>query len=79
MKYVLLLRPQQWYKNLLVFLPLLFSGNLLNLTAIGQSLLAFASFCALSSATYVINYYADRNNDTLHPEKWNRPIESGEV
>lgn len=79
MKCIKLLRPQQWYKNLLVFLPLLFSGNLLNLTAIGQSLLAFLSFCALSSATYVINDYVDRKKDRLHPEKCDRPIASGEI
>jgi len=79
MKYLKLLRPQQWYKNFLVFLPLLFSGNLLNLTAIGQSLLAFVSFCALSSATYVINDYVDRNKDKLHPEKSKRPIASGKI
>ncbi len=79
MKYIQLLRPKQWYKNLLVFLPLIFSGNLTNLTAMGQSMLAFASFCALSSATYVINDYADKNKDRLHPEKWNRPIASGKI
>lgn len=79
MKYIKLLRPQQWYKNLLVFLPLLFSGNLLNVTAIGQSVLAFLSFCALSSATYVINDYVDRRKDRLHPEKCKRPIASGEI
>jgi len=76
MKYLRLLRPRQWYKNLLVFLALIFSGNLLNVAAIGNALLAFASFCALSSATYVINDYADRHKDRLHPEKWNRPIAS---
>ncbi len=79
MKYVLLLRPFQWYKNLLVFLPLIFSGNLANSSAITTSLLAFLSFCALSSATYVINDYADKNKDKLHPEKWHRPIASGEI
>ncbi len=79
MKYLALLRPQQWYKNLLVFLAIIFSGNLLNLTAIAQSLLAFVSFCVLSSATYVINDYVDRHKDRLHPEKWNRPIASGAV
>ncbi len=79
MKYLRLLRPRQWYKNLLVFLALIFSGNLLNVAAIGNALLAFASFCALSSATYVINDYADRHKDRLHPEKWNRPIASGAV
>ncbi len=79
MEYIKLLRPQQWYKNLLVFLAIIFSGNLLNLTALGQSLLAFVSFCALSSATYVINDYVDRRKDRLHPEKWSRPIASGAV
>ncbi|HLF54767.1 MAG TPA: UbiA prenyltransferase family protein [Candidatus Nanoarchaeia archaeon] len=79
MKYALLLRPFQWYKNLLVFLPLVFSGNLANSSAISTAVLAFLSFCALSSATYVINDYADKNKDKLHPEKWNRPIASGEI
>jgi 4-hydroxybenzoate polyprenyltransferase len=79
MEYITLLRPKQWYKNLLVFLPLAFSGNLLNETALIHSLLAFVSFCTLSSATYVINDYTDRNKDRLHPEKLNRPIASGKI
>lgn len=79
MKYLALIRPKQWYKNLLVFLPLVFSGNLLNSLAVSNAILAFASFCALSSATYVINDYADRHKDRLHPEKWNRPIASGKI
>lgn len=77
--YLRLLRPQQWYKNLLIFLPIIFSNNLTNIPAIGQALIAFASFCALSSATYVINDYADKNKDRLHPEKSNRPIASGKI
>jgi 4-hydroxybenzoate polyprenyltransferase len=79
MKYISLLRPKQWYKNLLVFLPLIFSANLLNTNAFGQALLAFASFCALSSATYVINDLADKNKDKYHPEKWNRPVAAGKI
>jgi 4-hydroxybenzoate polyprenyltransferase len=79
MEYARLLRPKQWYKNLLVFLAVIFSGNLLNIGAVGNALLAFASFCALSSATYVINDYADRHKDRLHPEKRDRPIASGKV
>ncbi len=79
MKYLTLIRPKQWYKNLLVFLPLVFSGNLLNSLAVSNSILAFVSFCALSSATYVINDYADRHKDRLHPEKRNRPIASGKI
>lgn len=79
MLYLKLLRPAQWYKNLLVFLPLIFSGNLSNIAAIGNSFLAFLAFCALASATYVINDYADRHNDRLNPEKCKRPIASGDV
>ena len=79
MKYLLLLRPAQWYKNLLIFLPVIFSGNLGNSAAIIQSVIAFVSFCALSSATYVINDFVDRHTDRLHPEKWNRPIASRAV
>ncbi len=79
MKYVKLLRPQQWYKNLLVFLAVVFARRLYDLAAIEQAAIAFASFCALSSATYIINDYADRHKDRLNPEKWNRPIASGAV
>ena len=79
MKYVKLLRPQQWYKNLLVFLAVVFARRLYDLAAIEQAAIAFVSFCALSSATYIINDYADRHKDRLNPEKWNRPIASGAV
>ncbi|MEM3154720.1 MAG: UbiA prenyltransferase family protein [Candidatus Woesearchaeota archaeon] len=79
MKYIALLRPQQWYKNLLVFLALVFSRNLMNISALEQAAIAFLSFCALSSATYIINDYADRNKDRLNPEKINRPLASGKI
>jgi 4-hydroxybenzoate polyprenyltransferase len=79
MKYLALIRPQQWYKNLLVFLAVVFSRNLLNIAALEQATLAFASFCALSSATYIINDYADRRKDRLNPEKWNRPLAAGTI
>jgi 4-hydroxybenzoate polyprenyltransferase len=79
MKYFALIRPQQWYKNLLVFLAVVFAHKLLDITSLGHAGIAFLSFCALSSATYIINDYADRNKDRLNPEKWNRPLASGEI
>lgn len=79
MKYLALIRPQQWYKNLLVFLAVVFAHKLLDITALGQAGIAFLSFCALSSATYIINDYADRNKDRLNPEKWNRPLAAGTI
>lgn len=40
---------------------------------------AFACFCALSSATYLINDVHDRHEDARHPRRRERPIAAGEV
>jgi 4-hydroxybenzoate polyprenyltransferase len=79
MKYLALIRPQQWYKNLLVFLAVVFAHKLLDISALQQATIAFFSFCALSSATYIINDFADRHKDRLNPEKWNRPLAAGTI
>src|SRR3989344_2516832 len=79
MKYLKALRPEQWLKNIFVLLPLLFSGNLGNADAILRSLIAILSFCAISSSTYVINDFFDRNKDRLNPEKMHRPIAAGKI
>ncbi len=76
---VRLMRPRQWYKNLVVFIPLLFSGNASRVDLWGPILLAFAAFCALSSATYAVNDLLDAPRDRLHPRKKSRPIASGQV
>ena len=74
-----LLRTRQWYKNLVVFLPIIFAeaafteGYLLKVT------LAFASLCLVSSASYVINDIVDAKEDRKHPEKSNRPIAAGKI
>lgn len=73
------LRPWQWYKNLAVFLALFFSGNLFDFFLVQYSALAFASLCALSSATYIFNDIADRHRDRLNAEKKHRPIAAGRV
>ena len=81
------MRPRQWVKNLLVFLPLLFAvdlvwepGNPATLMAYAPRLaVLFAAFCALSSAVYVLNDFADRNADRQHPTKRFRPIAAGSV
>jgi len=71
------LRPAQWAKNLLVFAGILFGKRLLEPIAIAQALAAFAIFCALSGAVYLVNDIADRERDRLHPLKALRPIASG--
>ena len=70
------LRPRQWVKNLFVFGGLVFSQRLFT-TSVWPALGAFAIFCALSGAIYLINDVGDRHKDRLHPRKRERPIASG--
>lgn len=85
------LRPHQWVKNVLLFGGLAFTGRwhqatsgagagaVLDWSAIGHACLAFAVFCMLSSAGYLVNDIRDREADRLHPQKKHRPIASGAV
>jgi 4-hydroxybenzoate polyprenyltransferase len=73
------LRPQQWAKNFLLFAGLLFGGRLLEPDAVLKAIAAFAVFCALSSAIYLVNDIWDRDADRRHPLKQTRPIASGEI
>jgi 4-hydroxybenzoate polyprenyltransferase len=73
------LRPGQWTKNLLLFAGLVFGGRLLDPAAVAAAALAFAVFCALSSAGYLFNDVRDRDADRRHPLKQSRPIASGEL
>jgi 4-hydroxybenzoate polyprenyltransferase len=60
-----------------VFAGLLFGRRLLDPTAIGEALVAFAVFCGLSGVVYLLNDVADRETDRRHPLKARRPIASG--
>src|SRR5688572_14382022 len=73
---VVSLRPRQWVKNLFVFGGLVFSQRLFT-ASVWPALGAFAIFCALSGAIYLLNDVADRDKDRLHPRKRERPIASG--
>lgn len=66
-------------KNLFVIAPLIFSGKFTEILSIYTSLLAFISFCFLSSAIYIINDIKDASIDKFHPIKRKRPIASGLV
>lgn len=76
---VLLLRPQQWTKNLLVLAALLFAGQAHVPRLIYHSCLAFAAFCLVSGAVYAVNDLLDRDADRVHPRKRHRPIASGRI
>lgn len=77
--YLQLARPEQWIKNMFVFLPLFFSGRASFLPNMWSTLVAFISFSLMASAIYCINDVADRDTDRRHPRKCRRPIASGKV
>ena len=79
MKYLKLLRVEQWVKNLFVFLPLFFSGNITHLDLLAKSIFAFLMFSLTASSIYIINDYSDIDSDRKHPEKKNRPLASGAI
>lgn len=74
-----LLRPHQWLKNGFVFAGLLFGHAWTDPVRTGQALAAFAAFCLLASAVYVMNDMLDRVQDRLHPDKKGRPLATGAV
>ncbi|MCD6519079.1 MAG: decaprenyl-phosphate phosphoribosyltransferase [Anaerolineae bacterium] len=71
------MRPKQWAKNVFVFAGIFFDGRIFELERLLRSLAAFALFCLLSSAVYLINDLLDIEKDRLHPTKRNRPLASG--
>ena len=81
------MRPVQWTKSLVVFLPLAFSINerwdLNDANLVGELVLRVAVgavvFSALSGAVYIVNDVFDRSRDAVHPRKRRRPIASGAV
>ncbi|MGB7240533.1 MAG: UbiA family prenyltransferase [Sulfitobacter sp.] len=76
--YIKALRPHQWLKNILVFLPM-FTAHQLNLVTVWQSVLAFIAFCLVASSVYVLNDLLDLDSDRSHPRKRNRPFASGKL
>ncbi|MFA5011438.1 MAG: decaprenyl-phosphate phosphoribosyltransferase [Ignavibacteria bacterium] len=78
-KLIILSRPKQWLKNLFVFAPILFAGQMMNFDLVIMSMLAFVAFSFTSSIVYIINDIVDRDADRIHKKKRFRPIASGEV
>ncbi|SPJ25497.1 UbiA family prenyltransferase [Palleronia abyssalis] len=70
------LRPHQWGKNLLVFLPVL-GGHRFEADILWQATLALAAFCLVASGVYVVNDILDISADRAHPRKRTRPFAAG--
>lgn len=74
-----LLRPKHYLKNVLVLLPIVFSGDLFNAPSLMKAIYSLISFSMIASAVYVINDIHDVASDRLHPKKKLRPIASNEI
>lgn len=74
--YVRALRPHQWLKNLLIFVPIV-TAHKFGAAYISLSVLAFIAFSLLASSVYVVNDLLDIETDRAHPRKRNRPFASG--
>ena len=75
-QYLRAMRPHQWSKNLLVFLPMLAAHDI---GAAPSSLIAFICFCLTASSVYLINDLIDLQADRAHPRKRNRPFAAGNI
>lgn len=74
-----IIRPQQWYKNLLIFIPLIFLPNGNDSELIFLEILGFIALCLGSGGAYVLNDLFDFKRDIIHPIKKNRPLPSGRI
>lgn len=72
------LRPHQWAKNSLLFLPLV-AAHAFSPANVALILLAFLAFSLIASAVYVLNDLVDLENDRDHLRKRARPMASGRV
>jgi 4-hydroxybenzoate polyprenyltransferase/phosphoserine phosphatase len=73
------LRPHQWVKNIIIFVPLITAHKLRDITMVQSSLLAFAAFSLFASGVYILNDLFDLEADRQHPRKRHRPLASGRL
>lgn len=77
LKKIKILRITHWIKNLIIFLPLIFSNKFLDTSNFLIALKLFLHFSLLSSAVYVFNDILDLEKDKNHPIKKLRAIPQG--
>jgi 4-hydroxybenzoate polyprenyltransferase len=84
MKFLQIMRPLHWTKNIFVFAALIFGKKLIGpfdevFPAVAAAFGGFFCFSLAASAIYIFNDIIDRETDSLHPEKSQRPIASGSI
>lgn len=73
------LKVKHYIKNIIVFVPIIFSMNFTSIEAWIKTFMIFLAFCCISSTVYIMNDLIDIKKDKLHPIKSKRPIASGKI
>ncbi|RPE66315.1 4-hydroxybenzoate polyprenyltransferase [Pacificibacter maritimus] len=76
--YLKALRPHQWVKNVLIFVPI-FLAHQLDMATLATGAMAFIAFSLIASSVYVLNDLLDLDADRAHPRKCKRPFAAGTV
>ena len=75
-----LIRVKDWIKNLVLLMPLIFSGNILNFDVYLSLFISLIFFSLTTSAVYIINDINDIKSDRSHPYKIKtKPIARGDI
>ncbi len=72
------IRPHQWVKNVLLFLPMLAAQDF-TLGTLLAVLMGIVAFSFAASSIYIVNDLLDLEADRLHATKYKRPFASGKV
>lgn len=78
-KYIILLRPHQWLKNLLIFFPPFFGGRLFDQEVMAVFVPALLAFSFAASSGYIFNDVMDKEFDKNHDTKKMRPVAQGHI
>lgn len=73
------LRPHQWVKNLLLFIPVVLAHRVGQMSILAAASVAFVAFSLCASAIYIINDLLDLESDRRHPTKRLRPFAAGTI
>lgn len=73
------MRPHQWVKNLLIFVPLFAAHRYQDSSGLLLAVLAFLAFCLTASAVYLLNDLIDVEDDRIHPAKKDRSFAAGDL
>jgi 4-hydroxybenzoate polyprenyltransferase len=73
------IRPAQWTKNTLLFVPLIAAHKIHVLPLVREAVIAFFAFSLAASSNYLLNDLLDLASDRGHQVKRRRPAAAGEV